>query len=504
MSTETVVRADTYGNISKPGRSGLMGLPLSVTIVGFVVILLMVAMLAKGWMLAGFGLLLFYAVSSLLVMVTKKDGRSIYGRLMLKFMQRRKERANKHVYIAGPAGKIADGTCRLPGMMAPSELSEHSDPFGNRFGLIRAVSRTAKNYSVVIETHPDGDELVDQSRVSQMVAHWGAWLADRGTDEGIRGASVTVESAPDSGLRLRRLMQSQADDSASDFASEVAAAIPQEYEGGAPTITTRITVTFDGRAVDGSGKDRGVEEMAQEIGNRLSVLTSSLKDTGAGTAVRMCTAQEIIDFTRAAYDPTTASQIEEAQAEGGTGLRWEDAGPAFALDAFDHYRHDRAFSKSWTMYEGPRGVFHASALRRILEPTPDVLRKRVTLLYRPIPAAQATDLVERDINDSQWAASQKQRPSARALQRRAAALKSAQEEAEGAGLVRFGIVVTVSAADPARFKQLDKQIPAHFNQARLRVRPALGNQAVTFQAGLPLGLVLPDQMIIPDQVRDWM
>ena len=110
MSTETVVRADTYGNISKPGRSGLMGLPLSVTIVGFVVILLMVAMLAKGWMLAGLGLLLFYGAASLLVMVTKKDGRSIYGRLMLKFMQRRKERANKHVYIAGPAGKIADGT----------------------------------------------------------------------------------------------------------------------------------------------------------------------------------------------------------------------------------------------------------------------------------------------------------------------------------------------------------------------------------------------------------
>lgn len=504
MSTEVVIRANTFGNISKPGRSGLMGMSVIATAGGFVVILLMVAMLAKGWILAGFGLLLTYVAAMFFGMVTKKEGRSFYRRRMLKLMQRRKERANKHVYIAGPTGKVATGTCRLPGLLAPSELSEHSDPFGNPFGLIRAASRTAKNYSVVIETHPDGDELVDQSRVSQMVAQWGSWLTDRGMDEGIRGVSVTVESAPDSGLRLRRLMQSQGNDSSSDFASEVAAAIPQEYEGGAPTITTRITVTFDGRAVDGSGKDRGVEEMAQEIGNRLSVLTSSLKVTGAGTSVRMCTAQEIIDFTRTAYDPTTASQIEEAQAEGGTGLRWEDAGPSFALDAFDHYRHDRAFSKSWTMYEGPRGFFHASALRRILEPTPDVLRKRVTLLYRPIPADQATDMVERDIKDSQWAASQKQRPSARAVQRHAAAVKSAQEEAEGSGLVRFGIVVTVSVADPSRFKQLDKQIPAHFNQARLRVRPALGNQAVTFQAGMPLGLVLPDQMIIPDQVRDWM
>src|SRR5699024_2615043 len=174
------------------------------------------------------------------------------------------------------------------------------------------------------------------------------------------------------------------------------------------------------------------------------------------------------------------------------------------LDAFDHYRHDRAFSKSWTMFEGPRGVFHSNALRRVLEPSRDVLRKRVTILYRPIPAARATEMVERDINDATFAASQRQRISARDAQRRAAAMKSAQEEAQGAGLLRFGLVVTVSATDPERFKQLDKQIPASFNQARLRVRPALGNQAVTFQSALPLGLVLPDHMLLPDEIRDWM
>ena len=160
-------------------------------------------------------------------------------------------------------------------------------------------------------------------------------------------------------------------DSAPEFSSQVAEAIESEYSHGSPQISTYISVTFDGRAIDGSGKDRGTAEMAEEIGNRLGMIIGGLSDTGAGTAVRAATAQDIIDYTRTAYDPTVASQIEEARAEEGTGLDWEDAGPTFALDAFDHYRHDRAFSKSWTMYEGPRGLFYKESLRRAMEPPKD-------------------------------------------------------------------------------------------------------------------------------------
>lgn len=66
------------------------------------------------------------------------------------------------------------------------------------------------------------------------------------------------------------------------------------------------------------------------------------------------------------------------------------------------------------------------------------------------------------------------------------------------------MVITVSCADSSKFKQLEKQIPGLVTSARLKVRQALGNQAVTFQSGLPLGLVVPDHMLLPDEVRDWM
>ena len=57
----------------------------------------------------------------------------------------------------------------------------------------------------------------------------------------------------------------------------------------------------------------------------------------------------------------------------------------------------------------------------------------------------------------------------------------------GAGVARFGTIVTVSVEDPEQFRRLDKEVPAMFSRTRLRVRKALANQAVTFQAGLPLG-----------------
>lgn len=504
MSSEVEPQPGTFGNISKPGPSGLLNLPIGVTVslVPFIVVIIL--MMTRQWLLQALIVAVVGIALIVLLLVTQKEGRSIYGRRMLKIAQRRKEKTGKHIYQSGPTGKTRDGRCRLPGLLAPSEMSEHTDSYGNTFALLRISGQGVKNYSVVFIAHSDGDELQSEERVNSMVAHWGAWLAQRGVDDGVKGAQVTVEIAPDTGLRLQRMMKTNQAPDAAEFPAQVAEAIQEEYSGGSPQISTYISVTFDGRAIDGSGKDRGVDEMAEDIGNRLAMIRGGLSDTGAGTAVRACTAQDLIDYTRVAYDPTVAAQVEQARAEGGTGLDWEDAGPTFALDAFDHYRHDRAVSKSWTMYRGPRGLFYKNALRRATQPTDGVLRKRITMLYRPVAAERTTDVVERGVNDAQFEGSQRHRPTARQQIRRAAAQKSAHEEAQGAGVTRFGMVITVSCADSSKFKQLEKQIPGLVTSARLKVRQALGNQAVTFQSGLPLGLVVPDHMLLPDEVRDWM
>lgn len=502
-NTEVKVQPNVFGNIRKPGYSGILGMSMGVSLMGVPFIVSIVLLLVFQHYVVAVLVTVLGIVAAVLVVTTVKEGRTIYGRMMLKQMHKRREKRGTNVYLSGPAGHTRDGATRLPGLMAPSELMEYTDTYGNPFGVIRMAGQGVKNYSIVLEAFAEGDELVSRERVNSMVAHWGAWLTQRGIDEGIRGASVTVESSPDSGLRLQRLMERNTDKSASAFGREVGEAIQREYSGGAPAITTRLTVTFDGKSADG-GKDRGVDEMASEIGNRLPVIIAGLHDTGAGTSVRPCDAQSIIDNTRSAYDPTVASEIEAARARPeGTGLRWEDAGPRFARAGFDTYRHDRAWSKTWTMYEGPRGVFYSEALKRALEPMPDVLRKRVTILYRPIPAGETTGVAERGIKDTTFSGSQKRGISPLARQKQAAAVKAAEEEAQGAGFTRFGIITTVTVDDPERFHRLKQQIPAQFTGARLRLREALANEDVAFQAGLPLGMVVPDHMLMPSEIGDF-
>jgi hypothetical protein len=496
-------KPNTYGNIIKPGRQGIFGLPLGISLSAIPLVVLVVLMLTQSWWWQALVLVVIALVMFALVNIRRpSDGRNFYERRALMFAHRRSVKKSNNLYIAGPTGKTPDGLIRLPGLMARSELSTHHDSFGNEFGLIRL--KAARHYTVVLEAYPDGDSLVDQARINSQVDHWGSWLADLGVAEGIVAASVTVETAPDTGLRLTRMTQNNLDPRGSEFAHAVVKEIPGQFKSGSPAISTRIAITFSGRALDKNGTDRGLQVMADEIGNRLPVLIGNLFDTGAGTSVRACTAQDIIDFTRSAYDPTVAAQIEQARAEGGTGLTWEEAGPVFAAKEIDMYFHDRAVSKTWQMFEGPSGQFQATGLRPMLEATPGVLRKRVTVLYRPIPAGETKRVLENDINGATFGGSTQRRMSARQRQRLAFVIKAAEEESQGAGLVRFGVVVTATCASSADFPRLDKIIPSLSNRARLKIRPALGNQDVAFQAGLPLGVVLPAHTLLPDQVRDWI
>lgn len=501
MSNENTVHPNVFGNLTVPRRSGLLGLSFGASLALVPIVLVMIFLLAFGYMLAAIILVALTIVVIALSKVTRRENHSVFGRIMLKLAQKRKEKTDQHLYIAGPTGKgTPDGATRLPGLMARSELTEHSDSFGERFGLIRLSGNGVHNYSVVLETHPDGERLIDHDDMEGRVALWGAWLSQRGSDEGIRGASVTIESAPDSGLRLNRLLDNNRSDDSPEFSQIVSNQIRDTFQNGAPQLVARVTVTFSGKRLDGRTGDRGVNEMAEEIGNRLPAIRAGLAGTGAGS-VRACDAQQITDFTRVAYDPTVATTVEEMQADGGTGLRWEDAGPSFARDDFDLYRHDRAVSKSWTMWEGPSGHFRADSLKRVLAPLPGVLRKRVTLLYRPVETDKTTAIVQQEENDARFAKSQTHND-ARAKNRLAAAQKTASEEAQGAGLTRFGIILTITSKHEEDFRRWDRQVPGLFSRARLRVRAALANQAVTFQAGLPLGLVLPDHMLIPEEVRE--
>ena len=182
-------------------------------------------------------------------------------------------------------------------------------------------------------------------------------------------------------------------------------------------------------------------------------------------------------------------------------LDWRDVGPAATEARWASYRHDGATSVTWSMTAAPRGAVQSSVLHRLLLPHRDIARKRVTLLYQPMPAATAARTVEADKRNADFRVKSADRPSARALREKAAADKTAEDEAGGHGLVSFGMLVTATSLTGEDLADVEAAVENLAAAARIVVRPVYGSQDSAFVAALPLGLVLPKHLKVPAEIR---
>lgn len=511
MSESVSVQEGFFGNFTTTRRMGFGGMSLVANAALLIVLAAAVLLLYfQLWILSL--IIIVLAAVGLRLYFWRKDGRSFYGRFLVKRAFKRRERLGRTTFIPGPAGFLPAGASQLPGLLARTELFESPDAFGrDPFAVLRRSARGKHLYTVVLKAAPVGIETTDQEKLFAQVTHYGSFMASRGREGLVKGWSVTIESAEDSGARVQHLLTSKAAEvratgwEVPTHALKVVAQLSdQEATTRAPKVSMRVAITFDGGQFGHPEKDRGIDEMIEVIRNELPGITSELIAAGGGN-VKACTAQEIIDETRVAFDPTVAADVEKAQVEGkGTGLSFDQAGPMFAKEHFDYYQHDRGCSRSWTLYDGPRGAFTAFSLRDLARPEEGCLVKRVTMLFRPVPEDKTADVIEAEQRSAHIGTQQGGRVTARALQRKAAAEKSAQEEASGAGVSCFGLIVTVTTSTPEELEPFNARIPGRVSKMKLPVRIALGNQAATFQAGLPLGIVLPEHMLLSPEFREFL
>jgi hypothetical protein len=489
----------TYGNWRRPATAGLGGLGMLATVVLFIGIA--AAIVAS--MTAGLGPALavaaVFGVVLLTVAVKDKHGQSALGRTLNRIGWIRTRTRGSHLYRSGPTGRAGWGTFQLPGLAASSQLGEWQDSHGRPFALLHTPA--TRHYTVVLAAEPDGAALVDQEQIDNQVAEFGIWLANLGDEPGIEGASITIETAPDTGTRLKAEVNGSLDPDAPPFAQAVLADVVANYPVGSATIRAYIAITFSAMSRIG-GKRRKPDEVATDLASRLPGLTTSLSATGAGAA-RPLSAQELCEVIRVAYDPAAGRLLDEARAAGDpAALTWPDVGPTAAETRWESYRHDSAVSSTWTMTSPPRGVVQSGILARLLAPHRDIARKRVTLLYRPIDAARAAALVEADLNAARFNSTASAKPTARSTLSARSAQATATEEAAGAGLVNFGLIVTATTTNPDLEPDARAAIDSLTAAARLRIRPAYGSQDTAFAAGLPLGLVLPRHLRLPSEVRE--
>ena len=77
------------------------------------------------------------------------------------------------------------------------------------------------------------------------------------------------------------------------------------------------------------------------------------------------------------------------------------------------------------------------------------------------------------------------------------------EEASGAGLVNFGLLVTATVQAEEDLARARAAVETTLRaSARLRLRPVYGAQDSAFAAALPLGIVLSDLLALPSDVRE--
>ena len=492
-------QARTYGNWRKPQSAGLGQLGTLGTLILLAGLIALIVAMMVGGVVPALGVAAGVAVFLGSLVVRDRHGRSGLQHLGTALGSRRARATGANLYRSGPLGRTPWGRCQLPGLAAASSLTEWQDSYGRPFALLHVPA--TNHWTVVLATEPDGASLVDEEQVDSWVAHWGGWLNALGSEPGLVAAAVTVETAPDSGARLRREVETHADPTAPALALEMLREVVETYPEGSASVRAWVSLTFTGTARSG-GRRKDAPEMGRELASRLPALTHGLHATGAGAA-RPVDARELCEVVRVAYDPAAARLVDAAHAAGEVPrFEWEDAGPSFAEARHDHYRHEGAVSVTWAMTSAPRGVVHSSVLSQLLVPHPDVDRKRVTLLYRPFDPARSARIAEQDKRNADFKTTTSKRPSARVLAAARSAAATAEEEARGANLVNFALLVTATVSSADRLPDAVAAVDNLSATARLAVRPVYGSQDSAFAAALPLGLVLPAHLKVPAEIRE--
>jgi hypothetical protein len=488
----------TYGNWRLPSRPGIgpLGLAGTVLLFGGLILALLTALIS--WV-AAVGVAATVAMVIVPMAIRTVDGRTGFTVLATRTGWASRRLAGQDTYVSGPLTGRRFGP---PGLLADLEMLEGRDIYSRRFGAIH--DRRTQTYTVVLACDPDGGALVDGEQVDTWVASWGGWLASLAHEPGLIGASVVVETSPDPGTRLAAEVLPRLSPDAPESARAVLAEVVRSYPAASSETSTYVTLTYrptaDG-AVFASRADR-LADTVTDLATRIPHLAAGLSAAGGGPAVPV-PAGQIAEAVRVAFDPSAAALVVQARAEDETtGLDWADCGPVTARETGDAYFHEDVVSRTWVASEAPRGTVRSGVLRGLLDPSPRIARKRVAVLYRPVDPASAARIVESDRRTAHFmAASTTGLVRARASTAIRAAEQAAAEEASGAGLVEFALVVTATVNSPDGLRAAGTEIGNLAAASRLRLRVARGQQAAAFATGLPAGVLPWLHTLVPSGLR---
>ena len=483
-----------YSNFIAPRKDGYFGLTTSATYgalaAAALAMLLYLIPLPTVLKVVGFLILVILVIP----LVIGSGGRSGWEIFLGTRGRRRQRRNNEHTGRTGPGTRVPDGT-PLSALMANSELTEHTAGQYS-FGMIRV--KPEDYYTVVFRVWPQGREWNDQSRKNRWVENYGHALAQIGQAGDVVGIVTVIETLPESGQRVAREFSSQVrNENAHELSRQVMFESVYTIPSTEVRPEARIAVTF--RANTGIRR-RDTLEQAADISRRMGRMIDLIEQ--AGLPCRPMRKRELIAIARRAYSPSDELALEKALLSGEPlGIDWRDAGALSTSDQHSYFAHDSARSVTWMLASPSKAPIDSQVLDDLLAPRADLPRKRIAFIYRPHTPAEATDIVDGDLQSAERAIrNPRGRLSEHARVRYRAADASRKEQALGAGVTRFTILTTVTVPAEGDLSKAEALMNDAHTSSRVKMRVATDQQSVAFLAGLGLGLVLPAHTTISDRL----
>ena len=451
----------TYGDWMRPMPGGIrnIGIPLTIAGMGVLTCTLLVSMAsvvaAIAILVVGMGVILVLAIRD-------REHRNMVDRAVEKRTWMAAQRTGANLYRSGLLAPIDGGKAMLPGILSRVGLTSALDGLGGEFCLVRHAH--TGEYSLLLSCQPQGASLADDDVEDSYVASWAGLMESLASETGVTQLAVTVDTAPDSGVRFRRTLSKRIVEDAPELAARAMAQIMDQYAAGGASNDVTLTLTF--RYTDRDGRYLEAGEAARRISLLLPSIREQIAQAGGGAA-RALGMEEITRMVRVAYDPAAQETIEESA-------------------------HESGLSRTWEMVDPPQSNVTADTLTRLLSPLADCDRKRVTVLYRMLPPDKTMFMAEQNRQKAANQVSQEKRATVRSMSQIGKANRQAVETNQGAVMVFFGMLVTVTVSrgeqESQRLEAASRAVEQAAGGAKIDLRPCYGAQDTGFAASLPLGL----------------
>lgn len=369
----------------------------------------------------------------------------------------------------------------LPGVLSTLKVRDEVDGLGNPVQLIHHTR--ADQLSVTIESAPAGISMNTQTKTTDLVTNYASWLSSLSGENGLRGAQVVIDSVFESSAPLAESILSNLKPDAPAVAQQIA----RESAGMLPerVATVRAYTTLGYKISELADDTAGA---AAEVLSMIPRHLKALSAAGAGVSHVMADA-DYADMLYTAYDPRRNAEVaQEIKDEIPAYRSFEGAGPAYFNSS--HPRvvlHDGVASMTIMMTEPSKSKITDHSFEKLFAPNRNFLRKRVSLIYRPVPASAQHSRVNNASRATTTEVSSKKRRTAFDKKKKAAAEAAMNQAAEGAVIQEWALMVTVTF-EPTRAAQRTAENELKALMGGMKWCFADFSADAAFHQTLPLGL----------------